>query len=194
MQNYTSNSNIAVFGHESAHPSAVADVFNASTSVSDISTLDCAIFAINPNTGIDQVTIDAWHSLDEFLIPRLVVVTHLEEDAGDFDDAVLIANRVFDQMVTPYLVLHDDNGLPCALISLIDMTVTDYSKSPAVQQPCEPEHETLVQEFRDEYLELKTSMGDGAFAAGVLFPAIPLWIECTIGIDIVNSYLNQLQK
>ena len=194
MQNYTSNSNIAVFGHESAHPSAVADVFNASTSVSDISTLDCAIFAINPNTGIDQVTIDAWHSLDEFLIPRLVVVTHLEEDAGDFGDAVLIANRVFDQMVTPYLVLHDDHGLPCALISLMDMTVTDYSKTPAVQQPCEPEHQTLVQEFREEYLELKTSMGDGAFAAGVLFPAIPLWIERAIGIDIVNSYLNQLQK
>jgi hypothetical protein len=51
-----------------------------------------------------------------------------------------------------------------------------------------------VQEFRDEYLELVTSMGEGAFAAGVLFPAIPLWIEKGIGVDIVKHYLLELEK
>jgi hypothetical protein len=49
-----------------------------------------------------------------------------------------------------------------------------------------------VQEFRDEYLELTTSLGEGAFAAGVLFPAIPMWIEKTLGVDIVKNYLQQI--
>lgn len=194
MQNYTSGLNIAIFGHESAHPEAVADAFGGSLSANALEVLDCAIFVINPNTGIDQLTIDSWQSLDQFLIPRLIVVNDLEKDAGDFDDAVMISNRVLDQVATPYLVLHDDAGLPSALISLQDLTIIDYSVEPPLRRPCEPEHETLVQEFRDEYLELVTSMGENAFAAGVLFPAIPLWIEKGIGVDIIKNYIQQLQR
>jgi hypothetical protein len=49
-----------------------------------------------------------------------------------------------------------------------------------------------VQEFRDEYLELVTSMGEGAFAAGVLFPAIPLVVNNGIGLDVIQNYLSEL--
>jgi hypothetical protein len=50
-----------------------------------------------------------------------------------------------------------------------------------------------VQEFRDEYLELIQASGEDAFAAGLLFPAIPLWIEKGIGVDIVNRYIQELK-
>ena len=96
-------------------------------------------------------------------------------------------------MTTPYLVLHDEAGLPCALISLQTMRIIDYSSNPPTDLPCEPEHETLVQEFRDEYLELNESVGLGAFEAGLQFPAIPLWIAKGIGTDIVRGYLEKLQ-
>lgn len=194
MQNDTSRFNLAVFGHESAHPGQVAQAFSGRIFVNATSEIDCAIFVLNPNTGIDAETIAIWQSLDEFLIPRIVVVNDLEKDAGDFDDAVMLANRILDQVATPFLVLHDEDGSPRALISLADMNIIDYSTVPPTKKPSEPEHETLVQEFRDEYLELVTSMGEGAFAAGVLFPAIPLWIEKGIGVDIVKHYLLELEK
>jgi hypothetical protein len=54
------------------------------------------------------------------------------------------------------------------------------------------EHQTLVTEFRDEYIELVQSSGEQAFAAGLLFPAIPLWIERAIGVDIVQEYITEL--
>jgi hypothetical protein len=54
------------------------------------------------------------------------------------------------------------------------------------------EHQTLVAEFRDEYIELVQSSGEQAFAAGLLFPAIPLWIERAIGVDIVQEYITEL--
>jgi hypothetical protein len=95
-------------------------------------------------------------------------------------------------MATPFLVLHDEAGLPIALISLEDLTIIDYSTTPPAIHMSEPEHQTLVQEFRDEYLELVQSSGDQAFPAGLLFPAIPLWIEKGIGVDIVNRYIGQL--
>jgi hypothetical protein len=43
-----------------------------------------------------------------------------------------------------------------------------------------------------EYLELVAAAGDNAFTAGLLFPAIPLWIERGIGIDIVEGFIKQL--
>lgn len=193
MNSTASSLAIAVYGHESADPATIAQAFGGRVLTQALPESDCAIFVINPSTGIDQSTIDIWRSIDEFQTPRIVVVTHVENQDADFDDAVMLANRVFDHMATPYLVLHDDAGLPCALISLYSMRVLDYSTNPPTDIACEPEHETLVQEFRDEYLELVTSSGEDAFAAGLLFPAIPIWLERGIGVDIVQNYLNQIK-
>ncbi len=192
MQTQITKGVFHVYGHASAEPEQVAQAFGATVAQQVHSDSDLAIFAINPSAGVDQPTIEQWAELDEFQIPRLVVVTHLEKQEADFDDAVMIANRVFSPMATPYLVLHDEEGLPIALISLSDLNIIDYSTRPSTVRMSDPEHQTLVQEFRDEYMELVQSTGDQAFAAGLLFPAIPLWIEKGIGVDIVNQYINQL--
>ena len=192
MQSQINDLRIHVYGHLSADPAHVAAVFNAQTSQIAVPESDLAIFAIDPSAGIDQATIALWQSLDEYQVPRLVVVTHLEKLEADFDDAVMIATRVFDQMITPFLVLHDEAGIPAALISLSDLQITDYSTNPKTIKGSEEEHQTLVQEFRDEYLELLADSGENAFEAGLLFPAIPLWIERGIGVDIVESYIKKL--
>ena len=193
MQTQINDLVIHVYGHSSAQPDLVARCFSGVAPEQLSADADLAIFAIDPSAGIDQVTIDQWLALDEFQIPRLVVVTGLEKQEADFDDAVMIANRVFDQMITPYLVLHDDVGFPIALISLQDLTIINYSTTPATKTPSEPEHQTLVQEFRDEYIELLQALGEQSFAAGLMFPAIPLWIERGIGVDIVNGFISELK-
>ena len=192
MQSQINDLRIHVYGHLSADPAQVAAVFKAHFSETAVAESDLAIFAIDPSAGIDQATIALWQSLDEYQVPRLVVVTHLEKLEADFDDAVMIATRVFDQMITPYLVLHDEVGMPAALISLSDLQITDYSTDPKTIKSSEEEHQTLVQEFRDEYLELLADSGDNAFEAGLLFPAIPLWIERGIGVDIVEGFIKKL--
>lgn len=185
---------IHVYGHESADPTGVAQIFDGAFSQTAHSDSDLAIFAINPATGIDQKTIQLWQALDEFQLPRLIVVTQLQLQEADFDDAVMLANRVFDQVITPFLVLHDEPGAPIALIAMSDLMIFDYSTNPATPHMSGPEHETLVQEFRDEYLEKIQSDGVDAFAAGLQFPAIPLWIEKGIGIDKVHEYIGQLKN
>jgi len=192
VQSQINDLRIHVYGHLSADPAQVAAVFNAQISQSAVPDSDLAIFAIDPSAGIDQATIDLWQALDEFQVPRLVVVTHLEKLEADFDDAVMIATRVFDQMTTPYLVLHDDAGLPIALISLSDLQIIDYSTNPITVRSSDEEHQLLVQEFREEYLELLADSGENAFEAGLLFPAIPLWIERGIGVDIVEGFIKKL--
>lgn len=183
---------IHVYGHASASPQTVATAFGASFTDSPEGESDLAIFAINPSAGIDQQAIENWAALDDFQIPRMVVVNGLEGQELDFEDAVMVANRVFDQLVTPYLVLHDDNGEAAALIRLQDLQIIDYTKNPPQLRASDPEHEELVREFREEYFDLTSEMDEGAFAAGILFPAIPINLIKGIGVDVVQSYIDLL--
>jgi hypothetical protein len=183
---------IHVYGHVSASPQTVAHCFGGVLANTPEFESDLAIFAINPSAGIDAPTIEHWSALDEYQIPRLVVVNGLDGHEMDFEDAVMVANRVFDQLVTPFLVLHDDTGEPAALIRLQDLEIIDYSTNPPTKRHSEPEHEELVREFRDEYFEQMSEMDDGAFGAGIIFPAIPINLQKGIGVDVVQSYIDSL--
>lgn len=192
----TSNSGVVkridIYGHVSASPQAIALALGGEVGRSPGPETDVAIFAINPSAGIDPETIANWASFDDYQTPRIVVVTGLDGQELDFEDAVMVANRVFDQLVTPYLVLHGDDGNPAALIRLQDLSILDYTTSPKSIRHCEPEHEELVREFREEYFDQMSEMEDGAFAAGIIFPAIPVNLTSGLGVDIVHEYINQL--
>ena len=183
---------IHIYGHVSASPVQIAAAFDGQRPTEPNGESDLAIFAINPSAGVDQETIDMWRALDDYQVPRLVVVTGLDGMELDFEDAVMVANRVFDQLITPYLVLHGDDGLPIALIRLEDQMIINYSSQPATLAPSEQEHRDLIEEFRAEYLEQISEMGEGAFAAGLLFPAIPLNLSNGMGVDIVQKYIDQV--
>jgi hypothetical protein len=183
---------IAVFAHISAQPGALAELFGATVALEVDSEISLAIFAINPAAGIDQETIDLWHQVSEFQIPRLLLVVGLEGSEADFDDAVLVANRVLDSVVTPYLVLHGDNGEPIALISLQTLRIRDYSTDPPTERDSEVEHQEIVGDFRAEYLEATEELGADAFAAGLIFPAIPIVLGKNIGVDIAKEYIARL--
>lgn len=183
---------IHVYGHVSASPQAIAAIFGGMVPTDPTPDSDLAIFAINPSAGIDTSTIAMWSALDDFQIPRLVVVNGLDGHEMDFEDAVMVANRVFDQLVTPYLVLHDDLGEPVALIRLQDLQILDYSTTPPTLRHGDPEHEELIRDFREEFFEQMSEMDEGAFAAGIIFPAIPINIQKGIGVDVVRSYIDLL--
>ena len=194
MASHSSDLTISVYGHSSANPESVATLFGGKHVLEADGSEDVAIFVINPNSGVDEQTIANWGALDDFQTPRLIVVTELESGEADFDDAVLLANRLFDQVVTPYLVLHDELGAPCALISLETQEIIDYSEAQEKTIPSDPEHKTLVSEFVEEYASHLAVMGEGAFAAGLLFPAIPLIINKRIGVEIVKKYLSDINR
>ena len=194
MPTPSSRVRIHIYGHESADPQEVARYFEATYTDVIESESELAIFVVDPAAGISPETISLWQGLDDFQIPRMVVVTHLENQVADFDDAVMLASRVFDQIVTPYLVLHDDAGFPCALISLETLEITDYSHEEHEVTMSTEEHQILVSEFRQEYVEQIASSGENAFAAGLLFPAVPLWIDRELGVNIIRQYIDQIEK
>ncbi|CAN2202779.1 hypothetical protein MCEJIRE27_00796 [Candidatus Nanopelagicaceae bacterium] len=183
---------IKIYGHVSATPEQFAQIFAGVVASEVDPECDAAIFLINPSAGIDNPTIEAWRGFEEFQTPRMVLVTVLDGMEMDFDDAVLVANRVFDPLVTPYLVLHGESGSPIGTISLTDLTTRDYSTNPPIIGESDSELQELVKDFQEEYLEQMVEMEDGAFAAGILFPAIPVNPVNGMGLDIAREYLEQL--
>jgi translation elongation factor EF-G len=192
------NGNIwRLYGHPIAISSALSQVLSATVSNEIEAEISAAIFVINASTGLDQNTIDLWHGYDEFLMPRILVVTGFDEGIQDFDDAVILAKRVLDDVATPVLVLHDDDGSPCALIDLETMKINDY-RTGETSNP-DAEHIELISDFREEYLSQLDAAGPDGFTSGLLFPAIPVLLNNTesnsitdLGVDIVKKYLNQL--
>lgn len=188
------NGNIwGLYGHPSAATNALSSALGAPISNEVNPELAAAIFAINASSGIDERTVDLWHQFDELLMPRILVITGFNEGLQDFDDAVLLAKRLLDDVATPYLVLHDDDGSPCALIDLDNLKIHNYRNNETTD--ADSEHIELVAEFRSEYLEAKGVAGTEGFAAGIFFPAIPVLIndpEFQLGIDIVKRYLASL--
>ena len=110
----------------------------------------------------------------------------------DFDDMAAIATRLLDPVVTPYLVLHAEDGSPSALINLDSLQLSDYSTGVRVVKESDPEHKVLVFEFRKEYLEALEEFGQDAFQQGLAFPAIPVIPNLKLGLFELLSYLAKL--
>ena len=185
--------NVGLYGHPSAATGKLSQALGAAIFDSVDSDLDCAIFAINASSGVDQKTVELWNEFDDLLMPRILVITGFNEGLQDFDDAVLLAKRLLDDVATPVLVLHDDDGSPCALIDLESLKINNYRTKELTD--AEAEHLDLISEFREEYLAQKDAAGPDGFKSGIFFPAIPVLLdgpEFELGIDIVKSYLEQL--
>ena len=182
-----------LYGHAGAATSSLAEALDASIATEIDPSISAGIFVINASQGVDQRTVEIWHQFDEFLMPRLLVVTGFNEGLQDFDDAVLLAKKTLDDVATPFLVLHDEDGFPCALIDLENLMIINYRTNETIE--ADSEHIELVSAFREEYLSQLEAAGAEGFQSGIFFPAIPVLLndpEFHLGIDIVKKYLETL--
>ena len=192
-------------GHSSSHPEEVAQALHIAKSriveldkkvdiSGDVSQADLFILVISAKTGVSSEMTSTWHYVAERQVPRIVIVNGLEMSEIDFDDIVLIANRVLEPVITPYLVLHDEVGEPVGLISLTDNTVRDYSANKVNIYDADAELQSLVTDFKKELEESTIEFDSDAFQAGLIVPALPLVSSRHIGVAEFQSYLTLVTK
>lgn len=159
----------------------------------ELESADVAVFLVSAKDGIVRADSDKWLVARDLYIPSIVVITDLSAtNETDFEDMAAIAGRILDPVVTPYLVLHQEDGSPIALIDLLTQKIRDYSTGVLVHGDSEHEHQDVVSEFRDEYQELIEATGEEAFENGLLYPAIP-WIQGgAMGLLEIADYLNRI--
>lgn len=159
-----------------------------------LESVDLFALLVDARSGISKEMIELWQHFQDRQFPRAMVVQGIEFSESDFDDIVLIGNRVLEQFATPYLVLHDDLGQPTALISLEDNLVHDYSGAESNRFSADNELIDLIADFQVEYLQLYKELGEDGFFQGIFALAIPVGSEKSFGIPELNMVIEALSK
>jgi elongation factor G len=115
---------------------------------------DAALFVVSAVDGVDGATRILWEECAAVGMPRAVVVTKLDKDRADFDEAVAVCQRMFGDSVLPlYLPMAADDGTAAGLIGLLSRTVADHSSGERVERAPDPEHLALIDTARNNLIE-----------------------------------------
>ena len=192
-------------GHSSSQPRELLDDLEFSQAKAiveessefaeiDFNACDAFMLVINAKTGVSGAMIELWNRVSDRQIPRMILVNGLELSEIDFDDIVLIINRVLENVVTPYLVLHDEVGEPSGLISIADGLVHDYSGTEEINYKADDELLNLVTEFREELMLALSEMDESAYQQGIVVPALPYIRAKKIGLREIQNFARVLTK
>ena len=153
-------------------------------------TADVVVVVASTKTGIDPKVIAQWQNFRELYVPTIVAVIDFEDGDVDFEDMSAIVGKMLEPVLTPYLVLHADNGQPTALINLEDQMITDYSTSLVTQLASDTEHQELILEFKEELQNALVEGGWDQFVQGLIIPAIPVIFKNKLGISEIKRFLD----
>jgi elongation factor G len=170
---------------------------------------DAALFVVSAVDGVDALTVSLWEECAAVGMPRAVVITRLDHQRADHDEAVATCQRVFGDNVLPlYLPRTDPDGQPVALVGLLSRAVSDYAGGgyePVSREAdedlrieiedarnaliegviAESEDESLMDRYLGgEQIELATLVDDleKAVARGTFYPVVPVSAASGVGV------------
>ena len=126
---------------------------------------DAALFTVSAADGVDGLTRMLWEECAAVGTPRAVVITKIDHQRGDFDEALQACRDAFGDSVAPlYLPVSDAQGAVRGLIGLLSERFFDYTGG--ARQEKEPDAadadkiaesrsaliEAIIQESEDESL------------------------------------------
>jgi len=160
---------------------------------------EAAVFILSAAQTVEARSLHVWDECADAGMARALVITGLDGDDADFEDAVEACQDEFGESALPLsLPLHDEVGTLAGLIGLLSQRIADHSGGDRVEREADPEHLPLIHEHSrglvegilaeseddtllDRYLdgEIVTPqlLHDGlasAVARGVLFPVTPI--------------------
>jgi elongation factor G len=115
---------------------------------------DAALFTVSAAEGVDGLTRMLWEECAAVGTPRAVVITKIDHQRGDFDEALAACREAFGDSVAPlYLPVTDAQGGVTGLIGLLSERFFDYSSGSRVERDPEPADADRVEEARSALIE-----------------------------------------
>jgi elongation factor G len=177
---------------------------------------DAALFTVSAADGVDGLTKMLWEECAAAGTPRAVVITKIDHQRGDFDEALAACRDAFGDSVAPlYLPVADDQGGVQGLIGLLSQRFFDYSSGTRTEADIpaadadraaeargslieaiiqESENESLMDAYLSgEELEVKGLIEDleTAVARGSFYPVLASSAPHRIGMDELLEVVTQ---
>jgi elongation factor G len=115
---------------------------------------DAALFAVSATDGVDGLTQMLWDECASVGTPRAVVITKIDHQRGDFDEALAACRAAFGDSVAPlYLPVSDGQGSVRGLIGLLSQRFYDYSGGKRSDADIPGDQADRVEEARGSLIE-----------------------------------------
>jgi elongation factor G len=115
---------------------------------------DAALFTVPATDGVDGLTQMLWEECARVGMPRAVVITKLDHQRADFDEALRACQDAFGESVAPlYLPVIDGPGQVRGLIGLLTGKFFDYSDGTRTERDPDPAYADRADELRSSLIE-----------------------------------------
>jgi elongation factor G len=115
---------------------------------------DAALFAVSAAEGVDGLTKMLWEECASVSMPRAVIITKIDHQRGNFDEALAACREAFGESVAPlYLPVNGADGTASGLIGLLSQRLYDYSSGSREELDPDPGYADRMEELRGELIE-----------------------------------------
>src|ERR1700728_1016247 len=115
---------------------------------------DAALFTVSAADGVDGLTQMLRDECAAVGTPRAVVITKIDHQRGDFDEALAACRSAFGESVAPlYLPVSDGQGGVAGLIALLSQKFYDSSRGSRAETDIPSADEARVEEARGALIE-----------------------------------------
>ena len=115
---------------------------------------DAALFAVPATEGVDGLTRMLWEECASVGMPRAVVITKIDHQRADFEQALAACRAAFGESVAPlYFPVTGASGEVTGLIGLLSGRLFDYSGGERAERDPDPADTARAQELRGSLIE-----------------------------------------
>jgi elongation factor G len=115
---------------------------------------DAALFTVSAADGVDGLTQMLWDECAAVGTPRAVVITKIDHQRGDFEEALAACRAAFGDSVAPlYLPVSDGQGAVHGLVGLLSQRFYDYSGGSRTDTEIPADQADRVEEARGSLIE-----------------------------------------
>jgi elongation factor G len=115
---------------------------------------DAALFAVSATEGVDGLTKMLWEECAAVGMPRAVVITKIDHQRGEFEQALTACREAFgDSVAALYLPVGGGGEDLKGLVGLLSGRMFDYSGGKRTERDPDPEQQDRVEELRSTLIE-----------------------------------------
>ena len=114
---------------------------------------DAALFTVPATEGVDGLTRMLWDECALVGMPRAVVITKLDHQRADFDEALACQDAFGDSVAPLYLPVTSGPGAVTGLVGLLSGRFYDYTSGTRTERDPDPDQADRVEELRSSLIE-----------------------------------------
>src|SRR2546422_6589726 len=122
---------------------------------------DCALVVIDGAKGVEMQTEKTWAYANEFILPRMMVITKLDKEHADFGRALESAQRTFSRAIIPFTLPIGKEKDFRGIVDVVHMKAYEFDehgKPRAIEIPTDGRE--LVDKARERLVELVAESDD----------------------------------